>query len=37
MVHPKNVVIIYSPSVVPNLYEFLSSVEHKRTYFKKCW
>jgi len=25
------------PQVVPNLYEFLSSAEHKRRYFKECW
>jgi len=23
--------------VVPNLYEFISSVEHKRRYFEECW
>jgi len=23
--------------VVPNLYEFLSSIEHKRRFFKECW
>jgi len=22
--------------VIPNLYEFLSSVEHKRKYFEEC-
>jgi len=32
----KNVVILYSPQVVPNLYECLSSVEHKRRYLKEC-
>jgi len=25
------------PHAVPNLYEFLSSVEHKRRYFEECW
>jgi len=25
------------PQVVPNLYEFLSSVEHKRRYFRERW
>jgi len=25
------------PQVVPNLYEFLSSTEHKRRYFEECW
>ncbi len=24
------------PQIVPNLYEFISSAEHKRRYFKKC-
>jgi len=24
------------PQFVPNLYEFLSSVEHKRRYFEEC-
>jgi len=24
------------PQVVSNLYEFLSSVEHKRRYFEEC-
>jgi len=26
-----------NPQVVPNHYEFLFSVEHKRRYFKECW
>ncbi len=26
--------IIYLPHVIPNLYEFLSYVEHKKRYFK---
>jgi len=25
------------PHTVPNLYEFLSSVEHKRWYSEECW
>ncbi len=25
------------PQVIPNLYEFLSSVEHEIIYFEKCW
>ncbi len=25
------------PQVDPNLYEFLSSVEHKRREFEECW
>jgi len=25
------------PYIVPNLYEFRSSVEHKRIYFKEYW
>ncbi len=25
------------PQVVPNPYEFISSVEHKRRYFEECW
>jgi len=24
------------PQIAPNLYEFLSSIEHKRKYFKEC-
>jgi len=27
---------IYNTSHVPNLYEFLSSAEHKIRYFKEC-
>ncbi len=25
------------PHVIPNLYDFLSSVEDKGKYFKQCW
>jgi len=28
--------IFAHPQVVPNLYEFLSSAEHKRGYFEEC-
>ncbi len=40
IVHPQiKIVIIYSthPQVVPNLYEFLSAVKHKRRYIEECW
>ncbi len=29
-------IIIYATQVVTNLYEFLSSVEQRRRYFKEC-
>jgi len=37
IVHPKkeNLSSFTSPQVVPNLYECLSSAEHKRRYFKE--
>ncbi len=25
------------PNVIPNLYDFLSFIEHKRRYLKECW
>jgi len=25
------------PQVVPNLYEFLCSIAHKRRHFEECW
>ncbi len=38
IVHLKiKIVIFYSPSSFSNLYEFLSSVEHKIKYFEECW
>jgi len=39
MVLPKIVILLSltHPQVVFNLYEFLSSVEHKRRCFKECW
>jgi len=38
IVHPriKIVSLFTHPQVVPNLYEFLSSAEHKRRYFEEC-
>jgi len=32
----KNLSSFTHPQVVPNLYEFLSSVEHKRWWSKEC-
>ncbi len=32
----ENSIIFYPPQVVPNLYELLYSVEHKRRYFEEC-
>jgi len=29
--------VLTYPYVVLNLYEFLSSVDHKRWYFEECW
>jgi len=29
--------LLSHPQVVPTLYEFLSSFEHKIRYFKECW
>jgi len=39
IVHPKLKIVpsLFNPHVVPNLYEFLSSAEHKQRYFKECW
>jgi len=37
IVHPKKLSSFTHPQVVPNLYEILSSVEHKRRYFEGCW
>jgi len=36
---PKMEILSYftHPQVVPNLYEFLCSVEHKRIHFEECW
>jgi len=38
-VHPKMKIVssFTHHHVVPNLYEFLSSVEHKSRYFEECW
>jgi len=33
----KGIVKQHDPHVVQNLYEFISSAEHKRRYFKECW
>ncbi len=33
----KILLLFTHPQVVPNLYKFLSSVEHKRRYFEECW
>lgn len=27
----------FLPHILPNLYDFISSLEHKRTYFEKCF
>ncbi len=37
-VHPKMKILssFIHPHIVPNLYEFLSSVEHKIMYFEEC-
>jgi len=37
MVHPKKkmLTLLTHPHVVPNLYRFISSVEHKRRYYIK--
>uniref|UniRef100_A0A673KXR9 Protein kinase C n=1 Tax=Sinocyclocheilus rhinocerous TaxID=307959 RepID=A0A673KXR9_9TELE len=39
VVHPKMKILSFftHPQVVLNLYEFLSSVEHKRRYVEECW
>ncbi len=38
-IHPKmkKLSSFTHPHVLPNLYEFLSYVEHKRRYFEECW
>jgi len=38
IVHPKMKILssLTHPHVVPNLYEFLSSAEHKGRYFEYC-
>jgi len=38
LVHAKRMVLssFTHPQVVPNLYEFFSSAEHKSRYFKDC-
>jgi len=40
IVHPKikikNSLLTSLPQIVPNLYEFLSSSEHKRRYLEEC-
>ncbi len=36
--HSKMKILSFThPEVVPNLYEFLSAVEHKKRYFEECW
>ncbi len=38
IVQPKMKILSFiCPQVVPNLYEFLSFVEHKRRYSEECW
>ncbi len=38
IVHPKMKILSFTnPQVVSNLYEFLSSAEHKRWDFEECW
>lgn len=38
-VRPKKIILssFSLPHVDPNLYEFLSSAKHKRSYFEECW
>jgi len=38
IVHPKiKLLSLTRPQVVPNLYKFLPSIEHRRRYLEECW
>lgn len=33
----RNIIIIIHRFVIPNLYDFLTSMQHKRRYFEQCF